>query len=69
MSLALGLSGQLLADTVKGRIKYISNKANTIQIDIKGKPPAVVRFDKNTKFKNTDSIKSLSPPDLIKVEF
>lgn len=68
MALFLALSFPVAAETVKGRIKYISNKANTIQIAIKGKPPAVVRFDKSTKFVNTENIKSLSPPDLIKVE-
>ncbi|MGD2118491.1 MAG: rhodanese-like domain-containing protein [Chromatiales bacterium] len=56
------------AETIKGRIKYISNKANTIQIDVKGKPSAVVRFDGNTVFENVSGIKELSPPDLIKVE-
>lgn len=66
---ALALSPLAMADTVKGRIKYISNKASTIQVDIKGKPAAVVRFDKNTQFENTESIKTLSPPDLIKVDF
>jgi len=69
IALTLAMSAPLQADTVKGRIKYISNKANTIQIDIKGKPPAVIRFDKNTTFKNTAGIKTLSPPDLIKVDF
>lgn len=67
--LALTMSSLAVAETVKGRIKYISKKASTIQINIKGKPPAVVRFDKNTQFENTESIKTLSPPDLIKVEF
>jgi len=61
------------ADTVKGRIKYISNKANTIQLEVKGKgkgkQKVVVRFDKNTTFKNTESIKTLSPPDLVKIDY
>lgn len=57
------------ADMVKGRIKYISNKANTIQIDVKNKKPVVVRFDANTQYKNAAGIKELNPPDLIKVEY
>lgn len=68
-ALALFLSVPVLADTVKGRIKYISKKASTIQIDVKGKPAVVVRFDKSTQFKNVDGIKQLSPPDLIKVDY
>lgn len=60
--------GLLAADTVKGRIKYISHKANTIQIDVKNQKPVVVRFDDKTQFKNTTGIKDLNPPDLIKVE-
>ena len=57
------------ADTVKGRIKYVSHKANTIQIDVKNKEPVVIRFDANTQYKNTAGIKDLNPPDLIKVEY
>ncbi|MEA2080700.1 MAG: rhodanese-like domain-containing protein, partial [Pseudomonadota bacterium] len=57
------------AETVKGRIKYISTKASTIQLDVKGKGPVVVRFDKNTVFENASGIKELNPPDLLKVEY
>ena len=57
------------ADEAKGRIKYISNKANTIQLNVKGKDPVVVRFDDNTVFEGVDGIKGLSPPDLIVAEF
>ncbi len=69
LALAICLAAPVAADTVKGRVKYISNKANTIQIDIKGKPAAVVRFDDATQFENVEGIKQLSPPDLVKVEF
>jgi len=65
----LTVPGTLFADTVKGRIKYISKKASTIQLDVKGKPPAVVRFDKNTQFVNAKGIKELGTKDLLKVEF
>jgi rhodanese-related sulfurtransferase len=57
------------ADEAKGRIKYISNKANTIQIDVKGKEPVVVRFDDKTVFEGASGIKDLGPPDLIKVTY
>jgi rhodanese-related sulfurtransferase len=57
------------SDTVKGRIKYISHKANTIQIDVKNKKPVVVSFDNKTTYHNANGIKDLNPPDLIKVEF
>jgi len=67
--LGLALSTASLADTLKGRIKYISNKANTIQVEIKGKDPVVVRFDANTQFEGVAGIADLAPPDLIKVEY
>lgn len=57
------------AETAKGRIKYISNKANTIQINVKGKEPVVVRFADSTVFENVDGISGLGPPDLIVAEF
>jgi rhodanese-related sulfurtransferase len=65
----MALPGLAVAETAKGRIKYISNKANTIQLDIKGKEPVVVRFDKNTAFENAANIDDLGPPDLLKVEY
>ena len=69
VALAFIQPGLAIADTVKGRIKYVSKKASTIQIDVKGKEPVVVRFDDNTQYENTGGIKELNPPDLIKVEF
>ena len=57
------------AEVVKGRIKYISFKASSIQIDVKDKPPAVVKFGKNTQFVNAKSIKELGTKDLIEVEY
>lgn len=69
LALMLILPGWSLAETVKGRIKYVSHKANTIQIDVKNQKPVVVRFDAQTRFKNTSGIKDLNPPDLIKVEY
>ncbi len=65
----LMVPGLALADEAKGRIKYISNKANTIQLDVTGKQPVVVRFDKDTVFENATGIDDLSPPDLLKVEY
>ena len=61
--------GLAMAETVKGRIKYVSHKANTIQIDVKNQQPVVVRFDQSTQFKNASGIKDLNPPDLIKVDY
>ena len=55
----LALPNLAVADEAKGRIKYISKKASTIQLDIKGKEPVVVRFDKNTVFENAGGIKDL----------
>ncbi|MEA3412937.1 MAG: rhodanese-like domain-containing protein [Pseudomonadota bacterium] len=63
------LPGMSAAETAKGRIKYVSNKANTIQIDIKGKDPVVVRFDDKTTFENAGGIKEIGPPDLVRVEY
>ncbi len=57
------------AETVKGRIKYISNKANTIQVDVKDKAPVVVRFADTTVFEGVDGIDGLGPPDLIVADF
>ena len=65
----LALPTLAAAETAKGRIKYISKKASTIQLSVKGKEPVVVRFDKNTVFENAAGIKELGPPDLLKVEF
>jgi len=55
--------------TAKGRIKYISNKASTVQIDVKNAEPVVVRFDANTRYEGVDGIESLAPPDLIVAEY
>ena len=74
-SIALILAGMLIfpnltaAETASGRIKYISNKASTIQLSVKGKEPVVVQFDKNTVFENATGVEDLSPPDLLKVDF
>lgn len=57
------------ADSVKGRIDVISNKARTIQIDVKGKLPVVVRFGDQTRYEGAADIDELGPPDLIEVEY
>lgn len=68
--LALTLSASpLWADTVKGRIQQISKKAGTIQLDVKGKPPVVVRFGPATQFDGPEGVAALNPPDLVKVEY
>ena len=66
---ALALPLTVAADTVKGRIQELSKKASTIQIDVKGEVPVVVRYDERTEFVNADGVKDLSPPDLLQVEF
>ena len=63
------LPGLTAAETAKGRIKYVSKKASTIQLEVKGKEPVVVQFDKNTVFENATGIKDLNPPDLLAVEY
>ncbi len=65
----LSVLGTAWADTAKGRIKYVSKKANTIQLVVKGKEPVVVRFDDKTVFENAKGIAELGPPDLLSVEF
>jgi rhodanese-related sulfurtransferase len=62
-------AGQAAADTAKGRIEHISEKAQTIQIGIKGKDPVVVRVGPQTEFVNAGGLTDLGPPDLIKVDF
>ena len=71
LALAVGLmvAGPLLADEVKGRIKDVSMKASTIQLDVQGQEPVVIRFDSNTKFIDAAGIDDLGPPDLIKVDY
>ena len=64
---ALGAAAH--ADTVKGRIQYISEKAKTIQVKVKGGDPVVVRFGDNTAYEGVENITGLSKPDLISVEF
>ena len=69
LAVVLILPGALLADTVKGRIQYMSFKAKSIQIDAKGKSPFMVRFDKNTQYVNAKGPKELGTKDLIEVEY
>lgn len=66
--LGLLTSGSVLADMLKGRIMYISNKASTIQVDVKGGEPVVVSFDGSTRYEGVAGVKELSPQDLVKVE-
>jgi rhodanese-related sulfurtransferase len=63
------LAGASAADTAKGRIEHVSNKAGTIQIGVKGKDPVVVRVGPDTLFVNAEGLDDLGPPDLIKVDF
>ena len=66
--LAVGFTGSVYAEVLKGRISTKSKKAGTLQIDIKKKGPAVVRIGPNTVFEGASGIKELNPPDLIQVD-
>ncbi len=62
-------STSALADEVQGRIMEISRIAGTVQIDVPGQDPVVVRFDDNTQFIEADGVGDLSGGELIKVSF
>jgi len=66
--LAIGFTGSVYAEVLKGRISTKSKKAGTLQIDIKKKGPAVIRIGPNTVFEGASGIKELNPPDLIQVD-
>ncbi len=66
--MSLVATGPVMGEMLKGRIMYISNKASTIQVDVKGSDPVVVSFDASTRYEGVSGIKELSPQDLIKVE-
>ena len=59
----------LLAAEIQGRIMEISRIANTIQINVQGQDPVVVRFSDDTQFIEAAGIGDLSGNDLIKVTF
>ena len=67
-ALLLG-SAPALADEIQGRIQEMSRIAGTIQVDVSGQDPVVVRFDDNTQFIEADGIGDLSGNDLVKVTF
>ena len=62
-------SGPSFADEVQGRIMEISRIAGTIQINVQGQDPVVVRFNENTQFVEASGIGDLSGNDLVKVTF
>ena len=62
-------STSALAGEVQGRIMEISRIAGTVQIDVSGQDPVVVRFDDNTQFIEASGIGDLSGNDLIRVAF
>lgn len=65
----LALGSAVHADTVKGRIEYISEKAKSIQIKVKAGDPVVVRYGAETAYEGVEGIADLAKPDLISVEF
>jgi rhodanese-related sulfurtransferase len=66
--LVSALPGIALADTVKGRIAQISEKAQTLQIRVENGFD-VVHLGKSTQFVNAKGLKDLGPDDLVEVEF
>lgn len=58
-----------LAAEVQGRIMELSRIAGTIQIEVSGQDPVVVRFDDNTQFIEASGIGDLSGNDLVRVTF
>jgi rhodanese-related sulfurtransferase len=65
---ALSLPGLSWADTVKGRIAQVSEKANTPQLKVEDRQE-VVRVGPSTQFVNAKDIKDLALEELIEVEF
>ena len=62
-------STSALAGEVQGRIMEISRIAGTIQINVPGQDPVVVRFNDDTQFIEAAGIGDLSGNDLIKVTY
>ncbi|MCB1875382.1 MAG: hypothetical protein KDH88_05345 [Chromatiales bacterium] len=68
VAISLVFSANAYADTAKGRIHFLSNKAKTIQIVQDGNA-VLVSFDDNTEFVNADGAKELGHDDLIVIEY
>ncbi len=68
ISMSLAFSQELHAELVKDRIQIVSQRAGTVQGEAKGKK-VVIRTDENTKFDGFASLKKLSLPELIEVEW
>ncbi|MEE4639302.1 MAG: rhodanese-like domain-containing protein [Wenzhouxiangella sp.] len=78
---ALGQIGLLIAflapfsalaqdsETVKGRVMDISRKAQTIQINVQGQDPVVVRFNADTQFVGAEGITDVGGNELIEVTY
>lgn len=56
-------------ETVKGRVMDISRKAETIQINVSGQDPVVVRFNADTQFLGADGIADVGGNELIEVTY
>lgn len=67
MLACLAHSQGIQAETVKGRIQSVSNKAGTVQIGVDDKK-VIVRIDSSTQLEGFSRIDELNPPDLIEVE-
>ncbi|MFP4207580.1 MAG: rhodanese-like domain-containing protein [Wenzhouxiangella sp.] len=57
------------AETVKGRVMDVSRKAETIQINVSGQDPVVVRFNAETQFIGATGIGEVGGNELIEVTY
>lgn len=56
-------------ETVKGRVMEISRKAETIQLNVSGQDPVVVRFNADTQFIGADGIAEVGGNELLEVTY
>jgi len=57
------------ANKVKGKVKTVVGKSNTISIDVPQKGLMVFKFNNETVYKNAASYKDLHPDELLNIEF
>ena len=57
------------ANKVKGKVKTVVGKSNTISIEVPKKGLMVFKFNSETKFKNATSYKDLHADELLNIEF
>ncbi|MEE4297158.1 MAG: rhodanese-like domain-containing protein [Wenzhouxiangella sp.] len=57
------------AETVKGRVMNIAKKTSTIQLDVKGQDPVVVKYGDTTQFIGAEGIGDIGGNELLEVTF